>query len=87
MWVAENDCRGDQPRIEGTMENIEVVNGMMTARQVAAYLQVSTSTLKAWRLSLEGPRFARVGRTIRYSRAELEAWIESVSRKERRRAS
>lgn len=87
MYVAESDCRGEVPRIEDAMEKIEIVNGMMTTPQVAAYLQVSTSTLKSWRLSLEGPRFARVGRTIRYSHAELEAWIESVSRKERRRAA
>jgi len=69
------------------MQKIEIVNGMMTPQQLAAFLQVSNSTLKAWRLSREGPRFARVGRSIRYNQAEVDAWIESVSRKERRRAS
>lgn len=69
------------------MKEIEIVNGMMTPQQLAAFLQVSTSTLKAWRISREGPRFARVGRSIRYKYAEVDAWVESVSRKEKRRAA
>ncbi|WP_160664980.1 helix-turn-helix domain-containing protein [Pseudarthrobacter sp. ATCC 49987] len=77
----------DRRRIENAMEQILIVNGMMTTSQVAAYLQVSTSTLKAWRHALEGPRFARVGRTIRYSHLELERWVEGVSRKQRRQAA
>lgn len=69
------------------MTEIQIVNGMMTPQQLASFLQVSTSTLKAWRISREGPRFARIGRSIRYNQAEVNAWVESVSRKERRRAS
>lgn len=77
----------DHRRIENAMEQVTIVNGMLTTAQVALHLQVSPSTLKAWRMAREGPRFARVGRTIRYSHLELESWIESVSRKQRRRAA
>lgn len=69
------------------MTEIQIVNGMMTPQQLASFLQVSTSTLKGWRISREGPRFARIGRSIRYNQAEVNVWVESVSRKERRSAS
>lgn len=66
---------------------ITVIDGKLTTADLAAYLKVSESTLRAWRGSNEGPRPIYVGRGIRYSLDEVDAWIERNSRKERRRVA
>ena len=45
--------------------------------EVAAWLQVPLSTLRIWRHRREGPPAVKVGRLLRYSRRDLETWIES----------
>jgi excisionase family DNA binding protein len=48
---------------------------MLTPAQVAAILAVPEGTLQAWRVNGTGPRWVRVGRHVRYPRAELELWV------------
>ena len=48
---------------------------MLSPAQVAAILSVPEGTLQAWRVNGTGPRWVRVGRHVRYSRAELERWL------------
>lgn len=51
----------------------EVIQGLMTAREVAQRLNVSLSTIERWRFQGQGPRPIRLpGRTIRYNRSEVE---------------
>lgn len=45
--------------------------------EASRMLDMSTKTLANQRSRGEGPPFVRLGRTIRYSRKALEAWIES----------
>lgn len=59
----------------------------MAPQQVAAFLQVGVSTLKARRAAREGPRFSRVGRSISCRYSDVDAWVESVSRKQHSRAA
>lgn len=49
---------------------------LMTIAEVAAYLQVPTATLYRWRCRDEGPVGYRVGRYVRYRRADVEAWLK-----------
>jgi hypothetical protein len=42
----------------------------------AQFLNLSTRTLQAWRLSGRGPAFVRAGRAVRYRRSDLVAWIQ-----------
>jgi hypothetical protein len=44
-------------------------------REAAAYLQSSISTLAKRRLYGGGPVFCRIGRAIRYSRADLDKFM------------
>lgn len=67
------------------MNSISIVNGLLTTEDLAAHLQVSVGSLKAWRYSQEGPRFIRVGRSIRYRLTDVEIWVEANARRERRR--
>lgn len=48
---------------------------LMTAIQVSAYLQVPVTTLYNWRYLGTGPACAKIGRHLRYRRADVEAWV------------
>jgi excisionase family DNA binding protein len=41
----------------------------------AEYLGVALTTLAKWRISGEGPRYARVGKRVLYRRDDLDAWM------------
>ncbi|RYD34413.1 MAG: DNA-binding protein, partial [Verrucomicrobiaceae bacterium] len=53
-----------------TQEQVE----FLTQEQAAKLLTVSPATLQDWRVRGGGPPFARIGRLIRYMRADLLAW-------------
>jgi len=38
---------------------------------------LSVSGLRKWRKTGKGPKYLRLGRLIRYRRADIEAWLES----------
>jgi excisionase family DNA binding protein len=48
---------------------------LMTTEQVAEYLQVPVTTLHQWRYLRKGPLAARIGRGLRYRRADVDAWV------------
>lgn len=47
-----------------------------TTKQAAEFLQVKKTTLEQWRWHGKGPQFCKVGRCVRYRRADLEAFLE-----------
>lgn len=49
---------------------------LMTAHEVADWLQVPLATLYAWRTRGLGPRMIRVGRHLRAKPADVDAWLE-----------
>jgi len=48
--------------------------------QAAEYLGLKRTTLEAWRCRGGGPRFAKLGRAVRYRKTDLDDWIESRMR-------
>ena len=48
--------------------------------EAAERLCLSPRTLERYRVSGEGPKFRKLGRWVRYTVADLEAWIESRTR-------
>ena len=46
-----------------------------TAEAAAHYLGVTTSTLAKYRLTGEGPKFARIAKHIAYLQEDLDAWM------------
>jgi excisionase family DNA binding protein len=50
---------------------------LMTPRELAEYLGVPLATVYRWRYLAEGPMGFRIGRHVRYRRADVEAWVES----------
>ncbi|WP_423415665.1 helix-turn-helix domain-containing protein [Hyphomicrobium sp. B1] len=49
----------------------------LTPDQAAALIGLSPRTMARFRLSGTGPRYSRVGRRVRYTRADINAWVES----------
>jgi hypothetical protein len=48
---------------------------LLTTKQAATTLGMRPITLSIWRLQHRGPAFARLGRSIRYSEADLQAFV------------
>lgn len=45
--------------------------------EAATYIRLSKPTLERLRLTGEGPPYAKLGKAVRYRRADLDAWLAS----------
>jgi len=50
---------------------------IMTVSEVAEYVAMSASTLNKLRLFGGGPRYLKLGRSVRYRASDVDAWISS----------
>jgi excisionase family DNA binding protein len=57
---------------------------LLTQQQLADELEVSLRTLERWRQQGTGPAFIRVGRSPRYRRADIDAWLERQRQRQTR---
>ncbi|MBI5165981.1 MAG: helix-turn-helix domain-containing protein [Magnetospirillum sp.] len=55
-------------------------NRRLRTLEAASYLGLSKSTLEKYRLTGEGPKFAKLGKTCTYSLADLDDWVEARTR-------
>lgn len=51
---------------------------LLTAQQVADALGVPVSTIYRWRSAGSGPVGIRVGKHLRYSAADVRAWLDEL---------
>jgi len=58
---------------------------LLSAQEVADYLNVPLSTLYSWRYHGSGPPGLRVGKHLRYRRADVQAWVRDQIKDERAR--
>jgi excisionase family DNA binding protein len=57
---------------------------MLTLQEACAYLRIPEGTLRYWRHLGSGPRSFKVGRHVRYWRADLILWLtEQTNRPQR----
>lgn len=47
----------------------------LTTTQAASYLSVQPGTLEQWRWNGRGPRFVKMGRTVRYRQTDLDDFM------------
>ena len=52
----------------------------LTTQEAAALLSLSARTLETWRITGNGPRYLKLGRSVRYSRTELESFQQESMR-------
>lgn len=48
----------------------------LTTRDAAAHLKLSPQRLEIWRHQGEGPPYLKIGRSVRYDRTQLDAWVQ-----------
>ena len=53
------------------------VEHLLTTAEAAEIVRLSHTHLEKMRVYGRGPRFVRLGRAIRYRRADLAAWVEA----------
>jgi excisionase family DNA binding protein len=51
-------------------------NSLLDPKQAARILGLSVRTLERHRIAGTGPRFARLGRLVRYRHSDLDQWVE-----------
>lgn len=51
-------------------------NKLMSAEELADYLQVPLQTLYGWRYERKGPSALKIGKHLRYRRSEVERWLD-----------
>jgi excisionase family DNA binding protein len=64
--------------IEGNPMKVEKWQ-LDTTEEVAQRLKVSPETLRDWRKRGIGPRAVKVGRLVRYSRADVTDWLQQTN--------
>lgn len=53
---------------------------LVDERNAATALDSSPKTLQAWRLYRRGPRYLKIGRSVKYRVGDLRDWLESRER-------
>jgi excisionase family DNA binding protein len=56
---------------------IKPLDRLISAQELAEYLEIPVATLYTWRYRNAGPRGFRVGRHLRYRWTDVKAWIEN----------
>lgn len=59
-----------------------VPDRLLSARDLAAYLELPVATIYAWRYRGQGPRGFRAGRHLRYRWHDVESWIREQLQEE-----
>lgn len=59
------------------LENANDLPRFMTAAQAAIYLNVNPRLLENWRWKRTGPRFVKVGNSVRYTREDLDDFVQN----------
>jgi excisionase family DNA binding protein len=52
------------------------IEPLISAQELAEYLDVPVATIYAWRYRRQGPPGLRVGKHLRYRRADVDEWID-----------
>jgi predicted DNA-binding transcriptional regulator AlpA len=53
------------------------MESLLNQKRAAQFLGLSVRTLERHRVAGTGPRWARLGRLVRYQQSDLTAWVDS----------
>lgn len=59
---------------------VENATPMLRTEGAARFLGLTASTLEKLRLTGNGPRYAKLGRSVVYDPADLSSWVEQKKR-------
>jgi excisionase family DNA binding protein len=63
--------------VNRTSRAIALMVALLTTTEAANYLNMKPSTLEQWRWNGRGPRFCKIGRSCRYRRDDLDAFLDA----------
>jgi predicted DNA-binding transcriptional regulator AlpA len=46
-------------------------------KQLATTLNISVASARRWRLLRQGPKFLKIGSSVRYRPEDIDAWLDS----------
>ena len=72
-------CRNFTPEDQEMADELKAEE-LLTTTQVGKIVDKSVRTLEGWRQSGEGPGFLKIGRSVRYRRGVVEAWLQQCER-------
>ena len=52
---------------------------LLSPREVGELLGISTGTLRSWRERNDGSAWLRVGKLVKYEKADLEVWLAATN--------
>lgn len=64
--------KSQQPTVSGNADSDILLN----QDQAAEFLAVKPSTLNTWRALRKGPKYSKVGRSVRYRKSDLMEFVE-----------
>jgi predicted DNA-binding transcriptional regulator AlpA len=50
---------------------------LLDEKQLASRLNLSVASARRWRLLRQGPKFLKIGASVRYRSEDVEAWLNS----------
>ena len=53
------------------------IENLLNEHEVARVTGLSVASVRRWRLMHKGPRYLKIGASVRYRRADLQEWLES----------
>lgn len=59
--------------------NMDTNDRLVNEKEAAAILGLSVKTLQQWRFCATGPVYRKLGKAVRYSLADLQAYVESCA--------
>ena len=60
-----------------TTQQSTTIRIAFTTREAAAYLGLAVSPLNQWRCYGPGPKYLKLGRAVRYTKDELDSFLET----------
>lgn len=60
------------------MKPAKRLDPLLSVRDLAAYLGVPVTTIYDWRVDGKGPCGLRVGRHVKFTQADVIAWLDSI---------
>lgn len=52
---------------------------LMNEREVAQYMRISVAAIRRWRLFKKGPKYLKIGSSVRYRKEDIESWLKICS--------
>jgi len=53
------------------------IENLLNEHAVANLLDISVASIRRWRLLRQGPKFIKIGASVRYRPEDVAAWLES----------